>query len=28
VPTFLIGAHLYSVQLIYSNEQHACSSAP
>jgi hypothetical protein len=28
VPTFLIGAHLYSMQLIYSNEQHACSSAP
>jgi hypothetical protein len=28
VPTFLIGAHLYSVQLIYSNLQHACSSAP
>jgi hypothetical protein len=28
VPTFLIGAHLYSVQLIYSNEQQACSSAP
>jgi hypothetical protein len=28
LPTFLIGAHLYSVRLIYSNEQHACSSAP
>jgi len=28
VPTFLIGAHRYSVQLVYSNEQHACSSAP
>jgi hypothetical protein len=28
VPTFLIGAHRYAVQLIYSNEQHACSSAP
>ena len=28
VPTFLIGEHRYSVQLIYSNEQHACSSAP
>ena len=27
VPTFLIGAHRYSVQLMYSNEQHACSSA-
>jgi hypothetical protein len=27
VPTLLIGAHRYSVQLIYSNEQHACSSA-
>ena len=28
VPTFLIGAHVYAVQLVYSNEQHACSSAP
>jgi hypothetical protein len=28
VPTFLIGAHRYAVQLVYSNEQHACSSAP
>jgi len=28
VPTFQIGAHRYSMQLIYSNEQHACSSAP
>jgi hypothetical protein len=28
VPAFLIGAHRYAVQLIYSNEQHACSSAP
>lgn len=27
VPTFLIGAHRYSVQLMYSNQQHACSSA-
>jgi hypothetical protein len=27
VPTFLIGAHRYSVQLVYSNVQHACSSA-
>jgi hypothetical protein len=27
VPTFLIGAHRYAVQLVYSNEQHACSSA-
>jgi hypothetical protein len=27
VPTFLIGAHRYSVQLMYSNDQHACSSA-
>ena len=27
VPTFLIGARRYSVQLMYSNEQHACSSA-
>ncbi len=26
--TFLIGAHIYAVQLVYSNEQHACSSAP
>jgi hypothetical protein len=28
VPTFSIGAHLYAVQLVYSNELHACSSAP
>jgi hypothetical protein len=28
VPTFLIGAQRYSVQLAYSNEQHGCSSAP
>jgi hypothetical protein len=28
VPAFLIGAHVYAVQLVYSNEQHACSSAP
>jgi hypothetical protein len=28
VPSFLIGAHVYAVQLVYSNEQHACSSAP
>ena len=28
VPTFLIGARIYAVQLVYSNEQHACSSAP
>ena len=28
VPTFQIGAHVYAVQLVYSNEQHACSSAP
>jgi hypothetical protein len=28
VPTFFIGAHLYSMQLVYSNEQHGCSSAP
>jgi hypothetical protein len=28
VPTFLIGAHVYAVQTVYSNEQHACSSAP
>ncbi len=28
VPTFLVGAHRHSVQLIYSNRQHACSSAP
>jgi hypothetical protein len=28
VPTFLTGAHIYAVQLVYSNEQHACSSAP
>jgi len=28
VPTFLIGAHPYAVQTVYSNEQHACSSAP
>jgi hypothetical protein len=28
VPTFLIGAHMYAVQLVYSNEQHACGSAP
>jgi hypothetical protein len=28
VPTFLIGAHMYAVQTVYSNEQHACSSAP
>ena len=27
VPTFLIGAHRYSVQLMYSNQQHACSAA-
>jgi hypothetical protein len=27
VPTFLIGAHRYAVQLVYSNEEHACSSA-
>ncbi len=27
-PTFLIGAHMYAVQTVYSNEQHACSSAP
>ena len=27
VPTFLIGAHRYSVQLMYSNQQHACSSS-
>ena len=27
VPTFLIVAHRYAVQLVYSNEQHACSSA-
>ena len=25
--TFLIGAHRYAVQLMYSNDQHACSSA-
>jgi hypothetical protein len=28
VPTLLIGAHIYAVQLVYSNDQHACSSAP
>jgi hypothetical protein len=28
VPAFLIGAHVYEVQLVYSNEQHGCSSAP
>lgn len=28
VPAFLIGAHVHAVQLVYSNEQHACSSAP
>jgi hypothetical protein len=28
VPTFLIGAHVYAVQTVYSNDQHACSSAP
>lgn len=28
VPTFLIGAHRYAMQLVYSNDQHACSSAP
>ncbi len=28
VPTFRIGAHRYSMQLIYSNQQHACSSGP
>jgi hypothetical protein len=27
VPTLLIAAHRYAVQLVYSNEQHACSSA-
>jgi hypothetical protein len=28
MPAFLIGAHVYAVQTVYSNEQHACSSAP
>jgi hypothetical protein len=28
VPTFLIGRRYYAVQLVNSNEQHACSSAP
>ena len=28
VPAFLIGEHTYAVQLVYSNAQHACSSAP
>jgi hypothetical protein len=27
VPTFLIGAHTYAVQLVYSNDQHTCSSS-
>ena len=27
-PTFLVGTHVYAVQTVYSNEQHACSSAP
>jgi hypothetical protein len=28
VPTVLMGSHRYAVQLVNSNEQHACSSAP
>jgi hypothetical protein len=28
VPTFLIGQRRYAVQLVNSNEKHACSSAP
>jgi hypothetical protein len=28
VPAFLIGTHVYAVQTVYSNKQHACSSAP
>jgi hypothetical protein len=27
-PVFLIGRHTYAVQTVYSNAQHACSSAP